>query len=205
MVLLLSCRDPRVQDDEIKAPTLLVFGWVEVFVSSRGERVKFGVFLCMSVEFQHTSSSTHVTSVRRFQHHLFAVVRLNMHISVRVHFCGIIRLDGFDHFVKLQSKWILFFPTHRSQMFVDSCASATHCSEDLLVVFHTEDYQVIRHPPLGPCQDAILFAHDMSQKSRNRAASLLSAFKLRRSFVLSFSSINLFCFVAGTHCGCSCV
>ena len=39
--------------NEIKAPTLLVFGWVGVFVGSRGELVKSGVFLYTSVELQH--------------------------------------------------------------------------------------------------------------------------------------------------------
>ena len=38
---------------EIKAPTLLVFGLVEVFVGSRGELVKSGVFLYTSVELHH--------------------------------------------------------------------------------------------------------------------------------------------------------
>ena len=38
---------PRLQDDEIKAPTLLVFGWVEVFVGSRGELARSGVFLVL--------------------------------------------------------------------------------------------------------------------------------------------------------------
>ena len=56
--------------DEIKAPTLLVFGWVEVFVGSRGELVKSGVFLYSSVELQHPSSSKRVTSVGRLQLHL---------------------------------------------------------------------------------------------------------------------------------------
>ena len=36
--------------DEIKAPTLLVFGWVGVFVGSRGELMRSGVFLYSSVE-----------------------------------------------------------------------------------------------------------------------------------------------------------
>ena len=56
--------------DEVKAPTLLVFGWVEVFVASRGELVRSGVFLYSSVEPQHPSSSKRVTSVGRLQHHL---------------------------------------------------------------------------------------------------------------------------------------
>ena len=56
--------------DEIEAPSLLVFGWVEVFVGSRGEPVKSGVFLYTSVELQHPSSSKRVTSVGRLQHRL---------------------------------------------------------------------------------------------------------------------------------------
>ena len=55
---------------EIKAPTMLVFRWVEVFVGSRGELVNSGVFLYTSVELQHPSSFKRVTSVGRLQHHL---------------------------------------------------------------------------------------------------------------------------------------
>ena len=47
-----------------------MFGWVEVFVGSRGELVRSGVFLYTSAELQHTSSSEGVTSVGRLQHHL---------------------------------------------------------------------------------------------------------------------------------------
>ena len=56
--------------DEIKAPTLLVCGMVEVFVGSRGELERSGVFLYTSVELQHPSSSKRVTSVGRLQRHL---------------------------------------------------------------------------------------------------------------------------------------
>ena len=62
-------RSWRTRHPCIVAPTLLVFGWVEVFVGSRGELVESGVFLYTSVELKHPSSSKRVTSVGRLRRH----------------------------------------------------------------------------------------------------------------------------------------
>ena len=79
---------------------------------------------------------------------------------------------------------------NRSLRSLDSCAWQRIVLKDLLVVFHIQDYQVTPRPLLDLAQTRTL--HRMICHATLATGLPVSAFKLHRSFALSFSSISLF-------------